>query len=68
MAPVMSKEEQELEDEEELAAVIVILQTILGKRKNAEPVPYHTSILSREGWYNELMESENENFFSMQHE
>ena len=63
MAPVMSKEEQEHEDEEELAAVIVILQTVLGKRKNAEPVPYHTSSLSGEGWYKELMESDNENFF-----
>lgn len=58
----MSKEEQEYEDDEELVAVILVMQSILGKRK-IEPVPYHTSILTGEAHYNEIMESENENLF-----
>ena len=58
----MSKEEQENEDDEELMAVIFVMQSILGKRKN-EPVPYHTSILTGEAHYKEIMESENENLF-----
>ena len=39
MAPAMRKEEQENEDDEELMAVIFVMQSILGKRKN-EPTEW----------------------------
>jgi Na+-transporting methylmalonyl-CoA/oxaloacetate decarboxylase gamma subunit len=37
------RKEQEYEDDEELMAVILVMQSILGKRKN-EPEPYITHL------------------------
>jgi len=53
----------EIEEEHEMQMIILILESVLGKRK-MEPEPYHTSVLTGEEYYKEIMNSRNEHLFN----